>query len=312
MKRRKMNFMDRAFAATGIIMLIILLFILIVKIPSSNQTLSMGTVDLNVRDKEIMKAFYSDLVGLKVMGQTDKLIELGDNGKILIRLFEETGFSDAPTGEAGLYHTALVFSERSRLAQVVNEILAKQPDLYQGSSDHLVTEAFYFADPEGNGVELYFDRPRSEWKYDANGKPLMGSEYINERGYINMYMNGDGSKSVTDMGHVHLKVGDIALAKGFYVDNLKFDLIMENPSALFISRDGYHHNIGMNTWESAGAGKRSLETYGLRSYEIIVHSSQLFEQIQSNLFQNSIEHNVENNMIDTRDPFGTVVKIRLV
>lgn len=231
--------------------------------------LQMGPVSLNIRHIQPMLEFYGDLVGLEIITSNNNLTVLGSGKTEVLKLYVEEKFRNPSPNSAGLYHTAILYSSRTLLAEAVKRLIESKPNLYQGSADHLVSEAFYFADPEGNGVELYFDKPQSSWQYDANGKLIMGSEYINEIVYLADHLTANRAEGNIKLGHIHLKVGDIEKAKEFYVRKLGFDLIMEMPTALFVSKDGYHHHIGMNIWQSVGAPMRETDTLGLRSFELI-------------------------------------------
>lgn len=293
-----------------LIFLFIILFFGMSK-DSTNQTLVMGRAEMYVQDLEKVKEFYVDLVGLDIIKEEDGYVELGQNGINSISLIQKDGFTFENSSEAGLYHNAFVFNSRSALAESINTILTKAPQYYEGSADHLVSEAFYFADPEGNGVELYFDKPREVWEYDENGKPVMGGIYINEREYIEQNINQSGSDG-SKMGHIHLKVGSIQQAHDFYVDILGFDIIMNRSNALFVSRDGYHHHIGINTWESLGAGVRKEDVYGLYSFELQITDKNTFEEIKNNIEKSEFNiKEISTKEIETRDPWGNVVKIKL-
>lgn len=280
---------------------------------TNTKTISMGAVELNVRNLETMKSFYVNLVGLEVINEEDSFLELGDPGNPIIKLYQSFDYEVPEFNEAGLYHSAIVFSTQSKLAKAVERIITERQDLYQGSADHIATEAFYFADPEGNGVELYYDKPRSEWQYGPDGKPLMGSIYIDEQQYIIQHKNSNDGDNLTNMGHVHLKVGNILEASRFYSQILSLEIINEMPSALFVSKDNYHHHLGMNTWESLGAEKRENEQYGLRSFSINVHDKSYFDKVITNLNENSIAfERIDHHTIKVNDPWNNLIQIEFV
>lgn len=226
----------------------------------------LGTVTLYVRDLTAHQRFYGDLIGMDAIEKTSTSLTLGSAGSPLLILQEKLDLPFPARAEAGLYHTAFLFTSPSELAETLMRIAHHAPNLYEGSSDHLVSEAFYFRDPEGNGVELYLDRPRSEWQWE-NGQIKMGSEYIDAQAFIQKHVPHSQSGSIS-IGHIHLKVGDITLAQRFYGEQLGFDVVAKLPSALFVSAGGYHHHIGLNTWESLGAGTRK-PSLGLASFTII-------------------------------------------
>jgi catechol 2,3-dioxygenase len=172
-----------------------------------------------------------------------------------------------------------------------------------------VSEAFYFYDPEGNGIELYYDRDPKTWKWE-NGTIQMATLYIDPLEYIQRYIVLEEKDTKTAMGHIHLKVGDITVAKQFYVDVLGFEVTAELPSALFVSVDQYHHHIGMNTWESFGAEKRN-ESLGLASFEFILSEKQDVEKLKDRLQKHAIPFDQEGDTCTFRDPWNTQIRIGL-
>ncbi len=221
----------------------------------------MGAVTLAVEDLDKMVAYYRDGLGLQLLAEHKGTATLGRQGKSLMVLDQDGDLSYASPRAAGLYHTAFLFDQADQLASTVASVARKYGDRYQGASDHLVSEAFYFADAEGNGVELYIDRPRDAWDVSATGEVKMATLALDPNRFLNEHLTEAGSESVADtpavVGHVHLKVGNIAAAREFYVETLGFEPTFEYGSqALFVSAGGYHHHLGMNTWESKGAGDR--------------------------------------------------------
>jgi catechol 2,3-dioxygenase len=271
-------------------------------------TLSMWVVELSVQDLEKMKVFYHDIVGFDIMGSSGNILELGDDGDILLRLIEEKDFTFAKKWEAWLYHIALTHTSRKSLAERLSNILARSNESYQWSADHTVTEAFYFSDPEGNGLELYYDKPRIDWIWQDE-KPVMGSAPLDVVKYIDTYLNMSISGGYADMGHVHLKVGDIPEAEKFYSELLLFEVMNNRWDALFVSRDRYHHHLGMNTWESLWAGKRTQDTYGLRSFSILYHERTTYEAVINNLKNAWYPLSWEGGWMKTEDPWGNVISL---
>jgi catechol 2,3-dioxygenase len=195
-----------------------------------------------------------------------------------------------------------VYESRSKLAEAVQNILAKTPLLYEGTGDHLVSEAFYFHDPEGNGLELYFDRPRDEWQWN-NGRVAMATLYIDPENYIKQYLGQDQEAGEKHLGHVHLRVGDIPNARKFYVDILGFDITFDMPSALFLSVGGYHHHIGANTWMSQGASKRT-PALGLAEFDIHLPSADDFSNLSDRLQKFEYKYSDKNGQLEVADPWG--------
>ena len=222
----------------------------------------MGVVTLAVADLDRMLAFYRNAMGLQVLAQDRGTAVLGRSGRPVLILDQDGTLSHAPATAAGLYHTAFLFDTAAELASVVYSVARAYPAQFQGSSDHIVSEAFYFGDPEGNGVELYVDRSRDTWKVADGGEITMGTLALDPNAYLRRHLTEAGATAVADtpakVGHVHLKVGDIPTARGFYADTLGFSVTATlGNQALFVSAGGYHHHLGLNTWESRGAGERS-------------------------------------------------------
>ncbi len=231
----------------------------------------MSQVALDVADLDLMTRFYTEVLLLEELSQGGGTVALGRNGTELVVLRHRP---DLPRGErrtAGLFHTALLHPDQATLATVLASVAQNTPQLYTGSGDHLVSQAFYLDDPEGNGVELYVDRPRSQWSWDGD-RVRMDTLFIDPNAFLAEHLTDaarDYLETAPDhrpalagaeaqvVGHVHLKVGQTGVAKDFYVDTLGFDVTAEMPGALFVSAGGYHHHMAMNTWQSAGVGLRA-------------------------------------------------------
>ncbi len=280
---------------------------------NNTKSIELSNLQLYVQDLAKQKQFYTELVGLKVIEESATNVKLGSDTSVVIELIQEAEYTYAPSRDAGLYHSALVYETRAQLASTISGILSKRMDLYQGSSDHGATEAFYFADPEGNGVELYFDKPLSEVAFDSEGKPIMGSVYIDQNLYMQAHLDVNDSEPLIRIGHMHLKVGNIEKAKEFYVDVLNFDVMSQSAQTLFVSKDNYHHHLGMNNWESPNAGKRLPLKYGLKSFNINYLDKSLFDKVISNIESASV---VVNKLSETEysveDPWRNIIVLKLV
>lgn len=265
-------------------------------------------IELNAKHIDKLSDFYTKYVGLEVLNSSAKYVNLGFENTEIICLHHTPDLPTFNPQHAGLYHLAIVFASRSALANVVKQILQDHPELYVGTADHLVSEAFYFNDPEGNGVELYFDKDPDTWQW-RDGQIVMGAEYIDPRNYIEQH-----AKETKDLerhlGHIHLQVGNIMEAQEFYVDILGLVTTFEMPTALFISDGKYHHHLGLNIWHSAGAGKR-IPSLGLRQFSIDVKNTNDLEKIKERLTANSIQFEEKEGAIRTEDPWGNVVTIQL-
>lgn len=228
----------------------------------------MGPVALTVRDRRRLADWYGEVLGLVPLAEADDAVALGTaGGRPLVVLVQDANAVPPPRTGAGLYHLAILLPARSDLGRWLRH-LSRRGLRLDGAADHLVSEATYLADPEGNGIEVYRDRPRAEWPTRA-GRIHMDNSPFDLRGVV---AEGDATgqdwtvaPDGTTMGHVHLKVADLDAARRFYVDGLGFAPTEEGyPSALFVAAGGYHHHLGLNTWESAGAPRRPGTT-GLRT-----------------------------------------------
>lgn len=231
-----------------------------------SEELQMGTVMLKVGNMDTMSHYYQSALGLDIVAEADGGQYLGRGTTPLVHLQPAGGLQIPGRGEAGLFHTALLFENQADLAATVASAAQYNPQGFTGSADHLVSEAFYFNDPEGNGIELYWDRPRTEWTWN-NGMVEMDSLALPPQQYLSTHLSEaalDGQRQASaGVGHVHLQVGDVATAQQFYVDTLGFEKTAGwHGQALFVSAGGYHHHMAMNVWNSNGAGPRK-DTLGL-------------------------------------------------
>lgn len=269
----------------------------------------MGCVDLNVEDIAVMSNFYEHILGLTALVRTGSQVTFGKFNVPLIRLHHKKDVKKNDPHATGLYHFAILFSSRGDLARTIHHILKTTPHFFSGSGDHLVSEAFYFYDPEGNGIELYYDRDSMTWQWE-NGNIKMATLYIDPHDYIQRHIVLEEKNPIVQMGHVHLKVGDIEVAKKFYVDALGFEVTAQLPGALFISVGGYHHHIGLNTWESFGSGKRD-ESHGLASFECKLWENEEIEDLKIRLKKHAIPFSEEKGDVIFYDPWNTRIRVGL-
>lgn len=229
-----------------------------------------GQVNLKVQSLERALQFYQEVIGFKVLEQTDKSANLTADGKTVLLSIEQPEDAAPMEGRTtGLYHFALLLPTRSDLAQIVQHFA--NIGLRFGSSDHLVSEALYLSDPDGNGIEIYRDREPSEWKWnhgevDMTVDPLDFKDLLS--GVSQQAWNGLPAGTV--MGHLHLHVSELVKTEQFYTRGLGFEVVNRyGAQALFISTGKYHHHIGLNTWNGVGAPKPSENSVGLQSFTLI-------------------------------------------
>jgi catechol 2,3-dioxygenase len=216
-------------------------------------------------------SFYQHALGFKVHRREGPEAWLGAGGPDLLALVENPAARAYP-GHTGLYHFAILVPSRLALAQSLKRIADTRTPV-QGFADHLVSEAIYLPDPDRNGIEIYRDRPRSEW-YGPDGQFQMGTEPLDIDSVLKeLDGNKDGWKGLepaTVLGHMHLHVRSISEALQFYCGVLGFDLMGNLGSALFVSAGGYHHHIGLNTWGTLNAPPPPPDAVGLRYFVVRV------------------------------------------
>lgn len=283
------------------------------KIDSATQ---MGVVAIRVADLERSLAFYTEAIGLKVLERDGARSTLGADSTPLLLLEAVAGVRPFPhdrPGYTGLYHFAILVPTRADLGRWLRHWLEIGQPL-PGQGDHLVSEALYITDPDGNNIEIYRDRPRAEWTY-ANGQILMATDPVDLRGVLaEAEREGkpwSGMAAGTRLGHMHLQVGDIQQAAEFYVGVLGFDLMAAMPSALFISAGGYHHHIGMNIWHSRGAGPTPPDVAGLRFYTIDFATEQARAATVARLTAAGIAYRETPAGILVEDPFQNVIVLQV-
>ena len=275
----------------------------------------MGIVTLRVKDLDAMTAYYRDVITLDVLTTTSDTVTLGRGMSPVVRLEHAPELKHASPGQAGLFHTAILFESQTALAAAVLSVATKAPGTFTGSSDHLVSQAFYFTDPEGNGIELYWDRNRTDWSW--NGHDIaMDTLYLDPNAFLQEHLTPDAIENPriggTTVGHVHLSIGDIATARDFYVTQIGFDQTLNfHGSALFVSAGGYHHHMGLNIWNARGAGRRQL-TLGLGQVDIHVPNADALAATSERLthFGNDVRNDGRTLFVD--DPWGNLLRISAV
>jgi catechol 2,3-dioxygenase len=236
-----------------------------------------GRVRLRVADLERSLQFYRGVLGLRVTADAGSQVSLGGAGAELIVLEEHTGIGRRPQRPrtTGLYHVALLLPSRTELGRALLGLERSGYEL-RGMSDHAVSESLYLDDPDGNGLEIYADRPREVWPVE-NGVVQMTVEPMNIDGVLAAARENpapwSGLPSDTVVGHVHLTVSRMEPSVEFYRDIVGFDVMMRIPSLTAVSAGGYHHHLNLNTWAGEGAPRDSQEVAGLESWELKVPGS---------------------------------------
>jgi catechol 2,3-dioxygenase len=239
---------------------------------------------------------------------------LGRGANPLVRLVHTPDLPAVDRRQAGLFHTAFLFDGPAGLAATVYRAAQEPRSRFVGSSDHSVSEAFYFTDPEGNGVELYTDRDRSAWIHDG-GEIRISTEFLDPNLYLQRHLTDEtleaGPHGAGRVGHVHLQVGDLATASSFYMDALGFETTQSGYSgALFASAGGYHHHVAMNVWNSRGAGPRAA-ALGLGDVSVTVPTATELESLAARLKARSVPFAADGRSVSLADPWGTPVTVSL-
>lgn len=271
---------------------------------------SMAAVTLHVADLPRMTSYYRDVIALCVLHESGGTVVLGRDTTPVVVLQHTPGLPVPGRGQAGLFHTAILFPDRAALAAAVASAVRVAPTTYVGAADHLVSLAFYFTDPEGNGVELYTDRPSEQWTW-VDSEVQMANLPLDVRTYLAEQLSegAHDPASAAVVGHVHLQVGDIARAQQFYVDTLGFERTTGwRGSALFVSAGGYHHHMAMNVWNSVGAGPRAA-TLGLGEVSIVVPTRDEVAALGDRLRHHRIPVADDGATITFDDPWRNLIRV---
>lgn len=243
-----------------------------------------GSVTLNVSDPDRTRALYEEVLGFQNCSRVEgtETLAAPGGGPPLLYLRKAVPNKSAARRSAGLFHVAYLLPSRAALGAVLSRIIAAGYPM-QGAADHMVSEALYLADPEGNGIELYVDRPRTAWQW-KNGEVAMATDPLDLRSLLEeastSWTGGNTLPPETVIGHVHLQIGDLGRGEEVYNGLLGFDVTQRSyPGALFLSAGGYHHHIGLNIWGGRGIPPRREGERGLASFRITVPDINMFNAI---------------------------------
>jgi catechol 2,3-dioxygenase len=277
---------------------------------------TVGLLSLRVSDLGRSLTFYTEAIGLSLLLQDAAGAILGVGETPLLLLSEQRGARPWPREQpsyTGLYHFAILLPTRKDLGRWLRHWLELGFPL-PGQGDHLVSEALYLSDPDENGIEIYRDRPRSEWHWDQ-GQVRMATDPVDIRGLLVEAQRANepwtGMPAGTRLGHMHLQVGDIPQAATFYHDVLGFDIVARMPTALFISAGGYHHHIGMNIWHSRGATPAPADMVGLRFYTIDLPSEEARQAVVTRLETAGIPYTRTGEVIRLQDPWQNTILLQV-
>lgn len=276
----------------------------------SDLAASIGEVHLQVTNLAASLDFYQHTIGFQVLEQTNNQAKLTVDGETTLLTIEQPDPVYPKRGRTtGLYHFAILLPSRKELAKALIHLLEKQYPL-QGASDHQFSEAIYLADPDGNGIEIYADRPREVWKYQ-NGL-LAGTTIAMD--VDNLLQEVDetswnGLPAGTVIGHIHLHVSDLEKARRFYHEGLGMDITMTiGDHALFVSAGGYHHHVGLNIWNGEGAPAPNPQSVGLVHYSIEFENEGSLKRALKGLESIGVVPVREQDTLWVTDPFGHKIK----
>lgn len=279
------------------------------------RPMHVGEVALRVRDLGQMTGYYRSMLGLDVLHDGTDLVTLGAGGVPLLHLLPRPDATPEASGQAGLYHTAFLMPTREDLARWLVHVARSQVPL-TGFADHSVSEAVYLTDPEGNGVEVYSDRPRESWLW-AGDRVSMGTQeldiddiFLKTRTPTDRDLYSDAPANLR-IGHIHLKVGALTTARDFYATGLGLDVVAgdDQRGATFLSSGRYHHHIGANIWESQDAGPRQEAMTGLDWFSLTARDTAIVERRRAELEAKGFAVSAIDGGFEAKDPWGTRVRL---
>jgi catechol 2,3-dioxygenase len=274
-----------------------------------------GAVQLAVTDLVRARRFYEGLLGLSALPAQENSIALAAGGPpALLLLTGQPGTRRRPPRTTGLYHIAIHLPHRADLGRALLHLSQARYPL-QGAADHLVSESLYLTDPDGNGLELYVDRPREQWDRQ-NGQVRMGTEPLDVDSLVLAAEQAgrpwEGMPRETRIGHVHLQVHDLEQTEAFYRRLLGLNLTLRFGSgALFFAAGGYHHHVGANTWASRNAPPPPPDTAGLRHFTLVVPTRTGWERLTARLEANDVPVAERPDGLFLQDPAGNGVLLAM-
>ncbi|MGN7765060.1 VOC family protein [Paenibacillus sp. 22594] len=276
------------------------------------QTLEIGLVQIRVSHLERSLDFYQNVVGLKVLRQTGREVEMTADGQHVLLVLREIENARVlrRNSAAGLYHFAILVPDRPSLGLVLRNLI--DSGIHVGQGDHLVSEALYIQDPDNNGIEIYRDRPRDTWKYEANGNVVMTTDPVDVDGLLaaSEGLAWAGLPAGTVIGHVHFHVGDLGEAKRFYVDTLGFEQTAAyGDAAMFISAGGYHHHMGLNVWAGQGAPAAPADAAGIDYFTLLMPSVQERDAVAERVRSAGYRVDTTGGIVTVTDPWNIGIKL---
>jgi catechol 2,3-dioxygenase len=277
----------------------------------ANRTpLRIGAVSLVVRDLDRVATYYKQLLGLTEIARSATGVQLGAGGVPFLDLEHRPNAKPDDTREAGLFHTAFLMPTRADLARWILHISRSRTPI-SGASDHGVSEAFYLDDPEGNGIEVYVDRPPEKWSWQDNqvSMPTVALDVEAIVQEVEPTATYDAAPDGLRIGHVHLRVGDLATAQAFYTGAIGLDVTRARDGAAFMSSGRYHHHVGSNIWRSKGAGLRDPDRAGLNWFAFEAADDAARDAVRARLQNAGAPLEQTAHGAETMDPFGNRIRL---
>lgn len=273
------------------------------ELPSESHV---GLVALRVSSLDSVLPFYRDGIGFDVERDGDDAgLMAGDQP--LLMLHEESDALERPPEAAGLFHVAVRVPDRGMLADVLDRI-RKSDVTVMGASDHLVSEALYLRDPEGNGIEVYCDRPREEWQWTAAGDIEMDTLPLDLDDLREIGSETPSLPAGTDVGHIHLEVTDLTRSETFYRDTLGLRVQTRyGDEATFLAAGDYHHHVGLNTWNHRQSP--AVDTRGLDWFQLVVPDTEMVEVLCRRLHSDTYQTTTIDGGVSVSDPDGIQVRL---
>lgn len=255
--------------------------------------------------------FYTEIIGFRVLQQEEGRVTLTADGQHALITLVEVPNAQFVRGATGLYHFALLLPSRKDLGNLIQHFIQKNVQI--GAGDHDVSEALYLSDPDGNGIEMYIDRPADTWKWDSNGQVYMTTDPIQ---FQSVLREADGTWSGlpidTVMGHIHLSVRNLQESEDFYTSLLDYAVVSRyGGQALFISTGGYHHHIGLNTWHSEGAEALPKDAVGIQSYTVQLPDQDYAVNLKKRFVEQNMEIKEQENIFSIIEPNGIEAKFTI-
>lgn len=278
---------------------------------ASRTPLHIGAIGLVARDLNRLTEFYRDLLGLTIIKRTERFARLGVAGLTLIEIEHRRDAKPDDARQAGLYHTAFLMPTRQDYARWIMHVARHRVPI-TGASDHGVSEAFYLDDPEGNGIEVYNDRPRERWPWE-DGLVVMQTKQLDIEAILTEIDSATATYPSAPeglrIGHIHLRVGSVERAEKFYRGAIGLDLTRRRGGATFMSSGGYHHHVGANIWHSDGAQMRDDSRAGLAWFSVESADGAAHDALTSRLKAAGAPIHAIADGIETADPWGTRIRL---